>query len=209
MSALHSNKYLPYYFQTGPTPPPTMTVPVAGKYFDEQKNMINCNGTLVIDGWVKSEQSPNLALYKVSHAWHPNNWKFTFDHNVPEDIREFSMEQIVPVAQTNFFANAAQYNEGAVILRDKAGEDIGRGFAEAVQYSDPTSNAYHILGYSDKPVLQKILTKKDASVFGKISSFLYTMTHQKELKEVISKAKGMELLGAKPKKEKHHHTSRY
>lgn len=210
MCALHSNKYLAYYFQTGSTPPPTMTIPVAAKYFDEHKNMVSCNGTLMIDKWVKSEQSPNPELYKVSHAWHPDHWKFEFDEHVPEDIRQFSMEQIVPVAQTNFFANAAQYNEGAVILKDKDGKDIGRGFAEAVQYSDPKPNAYRILGYTDKPELQKVLAKKDASAFGKVGSLMYMLTHQKDLKEVISRAKGMELLGGGTvSKKSHKHTSRY
>lgn len=210
MAAMHSNKYKSYYYQTGPTPPPTMTIPVSGKYFDEHKKITNCNGTLSITDWVKSEQTPNPELYLVSHAWHPNSWKFEFDDNVPEDIRQFSMEQIVPVAQTNFFANSAQYNEGAVILRDKAAKDIGRGFAEAVLYSHPEPNIYHILGYNDKPALQKILEKKDDSIFGKFSSFMYVLIHLKELKAVLLRAKGLEIIGGIPSSKKNRkHVSRY
>ncbi len=209
MSALHSNQYLKYYFQTGPTPPDTMTVPVTGKYFDENKNMIICTGTLTIDRWVKSEQSPNPELYLISHAWHPDHWVFEFDEKVPSDIRRFSLDQIVPVAQTNFFANGVQYNEGAVYVKDSNGKDIGRGFAEAVQYAKPFDNMFHILGFSNKPELQKLVLSKQDSLFGRIKSFAYMLTHQKDLKAVVSKAKGLEMLGPKPKKEKHHHTSRY
>lgn len=209
MSALHSNKYLKYYFNTGPTPPETMTVPVTGKYFDENKNMIICNGTLTVDRWIKSEQSPNPELYFISHAWHPDHWVFEFDDKVPEDIRNFSLDQIVPVAQTNFFANGVQYNEGAVYVKNREGKDIGRGFAEAVQYAKPFDNMFHILGFNNKPELQRLVLSKEDTLFGKIKSFAYMLTHQRELKDVVAKAKGLEMLGPKPEKQKTHHTSRY
>lgn len=210
MSALHSDQCKAFYFQTGQTPPPTMVVPVTGKYFDENKNMTTCKGVLTIDRWVRSEQSPNPELYLITNAWHPDHWEFEFDETLPEDIRQFSMEQIVPVAQTNFFANGCQYNEGAVYLKSKAGEDIGRGFAEAVQYADPTANMYHILGYVDKPELQCILGNNTASLLRKARSFLYVLTHKAELEDTLANAKGLEMLGSKPDGARgHQHTSRY
>lgn len=207
MYAMHTKKNLPYYFQTGPTPPPTMVVPVAGKYFDENKKLATCVGTLTIDKWIKSEQSPNPNLYLISHAWHPNNWKFKFDEDVPEDIREFSMEQIVPTAQTNFFANSAQYNEGAVYLKDKDGKDIGRGFAEAVQYASPLKTTYHIMGYESDDNLQKILKHNYSSPFKRFLSFAYMITHQKQLKDILAKSKGVNMLD--PKSAKGGHTPRH
>jgi predicted secreted hydrolase len=199
MFAQHSKAYSKYYFQTGDVPPETMKIDVAGKYMDENKALHNTWGTLVIDEWVKSNGSPNQELYPATHTWHPNRWHFSFDDTIPKDIREFTMTQIVPEAQTNFFANASQYNEGAVYLRDTEGNDIGRGFAEAVQYADTTNNMYALAGFGSNTRLQKILDNKGASLPRRLSNFMYMITHQKALKYVLATAKGLEFF-SKPKK---------
>ncbi len=205
MFASHSKKYISYYFQTGPTAPPTMTVPVAGKYMDEQGELHNTWGTLKITKWIKAELSANPEIYPPTHVWHPNEWHFGFDHTMPEDIRHFSMTQIVPGGQTNFFANGSQYNEGAVILKNKEGKDIGRGFAEAVQYADTTDNALRMSNLDGNSKLKKAVTNNTASLARRVSSLIYMLTHQKELKSVLKNAKGLEFFGNPTKTPKGRH----
>lgn len=191
MFASHSPANKQFYFQTGHTAPGTMTVDVAGKYMDENKKLHNTWGTLVIDKWVKSEASPNPDLYPITHTWHPNHWKFTFDKTLPEDIRNFELHQIVPVAQTNYFANGSQYNEGAVYITDPQGKDIGRGFAEAVQYADCTENMVKLAGFDCSKDIHKLFSQS-ASLPRKFYSLFYMLTHQKELKKTLAEAKGLE-----------------
>lgn len=205
MFAAHSNKYRPFYFQTGPIPPRPMEVPVVGKYMDAKKDLHNTWGTLKIDKWIKAESSPNPKLYPVTHTWHPNEWQFDFDTTMPEDVRSFTMEQVVPKAQTNFFANGSQYNEGAVYLKDPDGQDIGRGFAEAVQYADTTDNMYRLAGFADRPELIKILEKQTASWPKRMGNMMYVATHQKALKRTLEAAAGLEFFGPKPKDPKPRH----
>lgn len=199
MFAQHSKAYQKYYFQTGEQKPDVMKIDVAGKYMDENKQLHNTWGTLVIDEWIRSNGTPNPELYPATHTWHPNRWHFSFDDTMPKDIREFTMTQIVPEAQTNFFANASQYNEGAVYLHDRDGNDIGRGFAEAVQYADTTDNMYKLAGFGEDTRLQNILQRKGASLPRRLSSMLYMLTHQRALKQVLASAKGLEFF-SKPKK---------
>lgn len=199
--ATHSNKFKQYYFQSGSTPPSAMSVTIAGKYMDEHNGLHDIWGTLTIDQWIKAETSPNPKLYPPTGVWHPNHWVFEFDETVPEDIRKFSMEQIVPVAQTNYFANGAQYNEGAVYLKDANGKQIGRGFAEAVSYADTTKNALRLLGITNKNEVA-ILQNQTASLPRRLVSLLYMLTHQKQLKNVLTNSAGMKFMGPKPSTDK-------
>jgi hypothetical protein len=201
MFAPHSAKYAKYYYQTRETPPGKMVVDVAGKYMDEKKNTSTTWGTLTIDNWVKSKTSSNSKLYPITNVWHPNSWKFEFDNSMPTDIRRFDMRQIVPVAQTNFFANGSQYNEGAVFLTDINGKDIGRGFAEAVQYADTTKNMTRLAGFDNSSILHSLLTNTGASLPRRLLNFGYVLTHQKSLKNTLSKAAGLEFF-SKPNKTK-------
>lgn len=198
MFASHTAANKEYYFQTGAKSPGKMKVDVAGKYMDKDKKLHNTWGTLVIDEWVKSEASPNPNLYPITHTWHPNHWIFEFDETLPEDIRKFELRQIVPVSQTNFFANGSQYNEGAVYITNPSGDDIGRGFAEAVQYADCSKNMAKLAGFDYTQDIHNIFTQS-ASLPRKIYSFLYVLTHQKQLKQNLAQAKGLEFFG-KPNK---------
>ncbi len=200
MFASHSPANKNFYFQTGPKPPGTMTVDVAGKYMDANKKLHNTWGTLTIDKWVKSEASPNVVLYPITHTWHPNHWKFTFDKTLPKDIRNFELHQITPVAQTNYFANGSQYNEGAVYITDPYGKDIGRGFAEAVQYADCTKNMIKLAGFEYSKELHGLFSQ-GASLPRKLYSFFYVLTHQKQLKQTLAEAKDMEFF-SRPSKTK-------
>lgn len=197
MFAPHSKSYEGYYFQTGAKPPGVMKIDVAGKYMDENKDLCITWGTLKITGWVKAERSANPKLYPVTHTWHPNKWEFSFDDTLPQDIREFSMTSIVESGQTNFFANGSQYNEGAVYLKDPKGRDIGRGFAEAVQYADTFDNMLDLAGITS-PSDRKLLAKTGDNLFGRLKSFGYMISHQKQLKEILASAKGLEFF-SKPK----------
>jgi hypothetical protein len=206
MFAAHSAKYLKYYFQSGETPPDKMVIDVAGKFMDEKKNLSITWGTLTIDDWIQSKTSPNPKLYPITNVWHPNKWKFEFDNKMPADIRKFEMTQIVPEAQTNFFANGSQYNEGAVYLTDPSGKDIGRGFAEAVQYADISENATKLAGFEDFNRMHSLLQNTGASFTRRIFNLGYVLTHQKSLKKVLKTAAGLEFF-SRPIKSKH--TSRH
>ncbi|MBI2798461.1 ATP-binding protein [Candidatus Saccharibacteria bacterium] len=200
MFASHGKKYMPFYFQTGAVPPGKMTVEVGGKYMDEHKKLYNTWGTLVVDRWIRSEGSPNPQIYPVTHTWHPNSWHFSFNETMPKDIREFHLEQIVPSSQTNFFANGSQYNEGAVYVKSPEGKDIGRGFAESVQYADPWPTVFHIMGFGNDAKLMAAIKNNGASLSRRLVSLAYMLTHQKQLKATLAKSKGMEFFGPTPKK---------
>lgn len=204
MFAAHATKYQNFYYQTGPNPPGNMTVDVAGKYMDEHGKTFNTSGVLTIDKWVKSEISPNPDIYPVTHTWHPNSWHFTFDENLPEDIREFNMKQVVDGGQTNFFANGSQYAEGAVYLTDKTGKDIGRGFAEAVEYADNKSLFLKLAGIPQNSETA-ILNNWNPSLPKRLWNLVYMLTHQKELKQVLSEAAGLDFF-QKPTKPNSRHS---
>lgn len=200
MFAQHSKAYERFYFQTGEHPPEPMVIDVAGKYMDENKKTSIIWGKLTIDEWVKSEASPNKKLYPVTHTWHPNSWKFSFDNKLPEDIRDFSMTQIVEKGQANFFANGSQYNEGAVILRDDDGKDIGRGFAEAVQYADTSENMARLAGLEPTAKVMRLF-EQAPSLPRRLYNMLYVIIHQKQLAEILKTAQGLEFFAkSKPKK---------
>jgi hypothetical protein len=93
------------------------------------------------------------------------------------------------------FANGSEYNEGAVYLTDPTGKDIGRGFAEAVQYADTTDNLFRLSGIGDNRELRSLVLKNVSSVAGRLRGLLYLSTHKAELKSVLASAKGMEFFG--------------
>jgi hypothetical protein len=196
MFAAHSSAYASYYFRTGPEPPGTMRVDTSGKYMNEHKELANTWGTLTIREWVKGELSPNPPLYPVTHTWHPNKWEFAFDTNLPEDLRSFTMTPIVDSGQTNFFANGSQYSEGAVYIRGSNEADIGRGFAESVEYADTAGAMFSIAGIDDVG-LQRLIRETSSSWPRRFWSLLYVFTHRSQLKAVLASQKGLEFF-AKP-----------
>jgi hypothetical protein len=200
MFAPHSKAYEDFYFQTGSNPPRNMNIGVVGKYMDEHKKLTKVSGQLSITGWTKAERTPNPDLYPSTHTWFPNKWEFKFDDVLPEELRQFSMTSIVDGGQTNFFANTSQYNEGAVYLKDAKGNDIGRGFAEAVQYANTIPASYAVTGVNS-PSEQKLLANNGDNLFGRLSSLFYVLTHQKQLKSILAQARGLEYFSApKPAK---------
>jgi hypothetical protein len=189
MFAMHAPEHSQFYGQTGPEPPGAMTAPVFGKLMEADGEVIDCRGMLTIDEWITASRSPNPDLYPSTGVLHPAHWRFAFDDAVPADIRDVTMTPLVP-DQTNFFGNGAEYREGAVVLRDPAGNDVGRGFAEAVNYADPIALRLSLAGLPAD--LLPIVQPHEASLPRRLWSLAYVATHQNELKSVMASAPGAE-----------------
>jgi hypothetical protein len=102
------------------------------------------------------------------------------------------MTPIVEVAQVGFFAAGAQYAEGAVILTDPSGTDIGRGFAESVSYADTRGTVHRLAGLPDSPAHIKSLSHRKIPAALAVLNAAYVMAHKKELDEVLKDAVGLD-----------------
>jgi len=193
MFAPHTNAYMGYYYQTGPQPPKALQVNVVGKYMDEQKNLANTIGTLTVSQWLKSEYSPNPVRYPETNTWHPNRWEFSFNEIVPGDIRSFTLVPIVESGQMNYFANGSQYAEGAVYVRAANGDDIGRGFAESVQYADTTDTMLALGGITDAQARRILRNPEISSWVRRIQSLFYVALHRSDLTRILESQQGLEM----------------
>ena len=191
--APHAHAYAEVYQQTGDTPPAVMSVAVAGAYMAADKATGIIRGTLEVTAWIKADRSPDPARYLVTDTWYPNGWAFRFAYGVPEDIRTFTMTPIVREAQSGFFANGAQYAEGAVILRNADGREIGRGFAESVSYADTRRTAHRLAGLDESAASIAALRPRKVPLARRLANALYVMAHNKELAAIIGEAAGLEL----------------
>ncbi len=190
MFAEHRNEYRDHYFDSGDTPPAPMTRRVGGTYMDDRGATRMIWGTMQVDEWVRVEHTPRPDRYPATHTWHPNHYRFDFD-DLPEDIRSFTMTPIVDGGQSAFFAHGFQICEGAVVLRDPSGRDIGRGFAEAVAYADTLANQLRLAGL---PVTDELLALAadpvpDAELAA--SNAEYVAAHQDELAEIVRASTGL------------------
>ncbi len=190
--APHADARRAFYEQTGPTSPGTMTANVAGTYMDPDRATHIIRGTLDISEWVKADHSPDPSRYLVTDTWYPAHWEFRFTEGVPDDIATFSMTPIVREAQSGFFANGAQYCEGAVVLHDAQGRDVGRGFAESVAYADTRRTQHRLAGLDESDASIAALRQPKPSAAEKIANALYVASHKKELEEVVAKSAGLE-----------------
>jgi predicted secreted hydrolase len=171
--SLHSNQYRRFYHQTGPTPPGTMTVAVTGKHSLPDSSVRDIRGTLRVTDWTKVEDTPDPQQYRPTHTWYPNRWEFDLD-DMPETMRRFTMTPIVSHGQAGFFANGAQYAEGAVYLTNDQGEQIGRGFAESVLYADTLRNALALAGLPATGEMEAQFRPVRPSPWLRARSLLYT-----------------------------------
>ena len=190
--APHANARREFYEQTGETPPGTMSAEVAGTFMDPDRQTRIIRGTLDVTDWIKADRSPDPARYLVTDTWYPNRWEFRFGDDVPEGIRAFAMTPIVREAQSGFFANGAQYAEGAVILRNEAGDEIGRGFAESVSYADTRRTAHRLAGLDDSQRSIDALRPPVLSSIERAANALYVATHKKDLEAIIAASAGLE-----------------
>lgn len=186
-SSLHSPEYQRFYAQTGPTPPGTMTVPIAGKYMDPAGSVTDVKGTLDVTDWTRSVDTPDPAQYAPTYAWYPNRWEFHIGAEALEDIRDFIMTPIVDGGQSGFFAFSGHYSEGAVYLRNARGEEIGRGFAESVLYADTRATMIHLAGLPVTPETMKLLDPPTTPLSTKLKALAYLAlpAHKKELETLI------------------------
>ncbi len=190
--ATHSHSMSEFYEQTGPTPPGPMTVGVGGTYMDTDLSTTMTWGTLTVSDWVRAESSPNPDRYLVTNAWYPSRWEFEFDEVVPEDIRAFTMTPIVDMAQVGFFANGQQYAEGAVVITDPAGTDIGRGFAESVAFGDARPTVHRLAGLPESQAHIHSLSHRTTPTALKVLNAAYVALHLQELADVMKDSVGLE-----------------
>lgn len=196
--APHDRARAEFYQQTGPTPPGTMTARVGGTYMDPDRTTSLTWGTLQVTDWIKAVHSPNPDRYLVTDTWYPNRWTFTFDDVVPEDIRSVTMTPIVDVAQVGFFANGAQYAEGAVVLTAPDGRDIGRGFAESVAYADTRRTVHRLAGLPESDAHLDSMSHLTTPTALALMNTAYVLAHQDELAEIIADSVGLEFFTAPP-----------
>jgi len=189
MYAPHTDENIEFYEQTGDEPPETMTVKVKGQLIKKDNTVKDITGTLMIPEWVKSERSSDPDQYRVTNTWYPNKWEFDFDENVPEDIRNFTMIPIVQGGQSGFNASGAQYSEGAVYIKDKMDNTIGKGFAESVYYANVVKNMLGLAGLPVTPEMIELVKKPFPSTGLKIRSFLYLFwpSNREKLKKALKK----------------------
>jgi len=187
VAAMHSASNLKYYFQTGPEPPGVMTVPVAGKIMDPQAVTSDIKGTLSVTDWVRATHS-NDAAYPPSGAWYPNRWEFTFGDPAPAGLRSVVMKPIVDGGQMGYFANGAEYLEGATTLHAPDGRHIGTGFAEATNYAKTQPLQAKLAGLPGNEETAKLLAAPPASPLEKLGATLYLLwpPNAKELKSVLA-----------------------
>ena len=158
---------------------------------------------------VKANHSPNPARYPVTDTWHPNQWKFRFDSNIPEDIRTFDMNPIVDGAQSGFFANGAQYAEGAVVLSGPNGEDLGRGFAESVSYANTRKTIHQLAGLPDSQEFIKATSKRTVPLALRLRNAAYVLTHRKDIDAILADSAGLRFfIGDKLREYERKHSSR-
>lgn len=192
MFAPHAKSLKEFYEQTGHTPPPTMTVQIKGTMMDADRATHMVVGALSVTDWIKAEHSPNPDRYLVTDTWYPNRWHFVFDDDVPEDIREFTMTPIVNQAQAGFFANGAQYAEGAVVITGPDGAELGRGFAESVSFADTRKTVHRLAGLPETDEEIKAMSMRTTPKALALFNTAYVLTHQKELKAILDEAQAME-----------------
>jgi hypothetical protein len=164
-----------------------MSVEVTGKFVDKDNKVTELRGILNATEWHKSARSPDPGEYAVTGTWYPNKWEFHFGPEVPEDIRNFSMEPIVQSGQTAFFGHGPEYSEGAVYLRDQKGRMVGRGFAESTAYADTMKLTLGLAGLPDNQEMLELIRRPSPSRLLKIWSLLYVNSppHKAELMRLL------------------------
>jgi hypothetical protein len=184
---MHSAANKAFYFQTGPQAPGTMTVAVSGKMMDPQALTHDIKGTLRVTGWVRATHTNDMT-YPPSGAWYPNRWEFSFEDPAPPHLREIVMTPLVEGGQTGYFANGAEYLEGATALSTPSGDRIGTGFGEATAYAPSHELQAVLAGLPDDSATQALLQPVPPSAFERLKATLYLLwpPHAAELKRIVA-----------------------
>jgi len=130
----------------------------------------------------------NDAAYPPSGTWYPNRWEFTFDDPAPADLRSVVMTPIVAGGQMGYFANGAEYLEGATKLNAPDGRQIGIGFAEATNYANAQSFQAKLAGLSSDEKTLKLLERPTPSALERLGATLYLLwpPNARELRGVLA-----------------------
>ncbi len=186
VAAMHAAANSAFYFQTGPNAPGVMTVPVAGKMMDPQAVTHDIKGILRVTDWVRATNS-NDAAYPPSGTWYPNRWEFTFGDPAPPHLRNVVMTPLVAGGQMGYFANGAEYLEGATELSTPEGRQIGTSFAEATNYANTRAFQATLAGLPGDEKTMKVLERPAASGLERLGAALYLLwpPHARNLKSVL------------------------
>lgn len=190
-SSLHTEDNLHFYYQDGDEAPGVMEAPVNGRLMVGDGSVTLIKGTVVIDDWVRSTSTPDPDIYAPTNTWHPNRWTYTFGEDAPKDLRAFSMRPIVEGGQSGFFAHGAQYSEGATVVTDADGNEIGRGFGESVAYADTMDQMIRLAGLPNTEEIVALLQAPAPSRQLQAESMAYVLANQDELTEVIAACIGI------------------
>lgn len=193
MFARHSADFAQYYHCTGDEPPPSMTRRVGGTFMDSDASTRMVWGTVHVDSWVKVMHTPNPQRYPATATWYPNHYRFEFD-DLPEDIAVFTLTPIVQGGQSAFFSHGVQICEGSVVVHDRAGNDIGRGFAEAVAFADTLPNELRLAGLPVTDEMLALAAAPTPSAELAAANAAYVAEHQDDLTAVVAAAKGLDFL---------------
>ena len=189
--APHSNEFADFYGCTGDTPPPTMTRRVGGTFMDSNASTRLVWGTVHVDRWVKVMHTPNPQRYPATATWYPNHYRFEFD-DLPDDISELTLTPIVEGGQSAFFSHGVQICEGAVVVSDRDGNDIGRGFAEAVAFADTLRNRLRLAGLPDTDEMAALAAEPTPSPELAAANAAFVAAHPDQMAAIVSAAKGLE-----------------
>ena len=145
----------------------SLLTPAIARYFGltDWENQVLELHLAISEAGDRHYRSPDPQQYPVTHTWYPDHWEFHFGNDVLENLRTFHMLPIVSGGQSGFFANSAQYSEGAVFLVNDKNQPIGRGFAESVNYADNTELMFQLSGIPDASEMRRLLFQKSIPPF--------------------------------------------
>lgn len=196
--APHTTAFASFYGCDGEDAPPEMSRRVGGTYMDVDGTTRLVWGTMHVDRWVKVAHTPNPQRYPATNTWYPDHYRFEFAADdaagsigLPADISHLTLTPIVQGGQSAFFAHGVQICEGAVVIRDAAGNDVGRGFAEAVAFADTARNQLRLAGLPATDEMVALAANPTPSDELAASNAAYVAEHQDELAQVVLAAKGL------------------
>lgn len=196
--APHTTAFESFYGCTDDTAPPEMVRRVGGTYMDVDGSTSMVWGTMHVDRWVKVAHTPNPQRYPATNTWYPDHYRFEFPADdaaasagLPDDIAQLTLTPIVEGGQSAFFAHGIQICEGSVVIRNATGDEVGRGFAEAVAFADTTRNQLRLAGLPVTEELLELVADPTPSSELAASNTEYVANHQDALAQVVLSAKGL------------------
>lgn len=191
ISALHNRENRSFYRQNGDAAPGSMTTACIGKYIDPDNKSIEIKGTMKVDQWIQSATSPNPVLYPPTGYWYPKRYSFEIEGELPDALKRFWGRPLIDGEQSNFFATGLQYSEGAAVVFDEQGKELGRGFAEHTDYADTDETVLALAGLPVNADTLLGLKRPQVPWLMKKCGWLYAALHKKELNRILAEAKGL------------------